>query len=51
MTHVLTALLGEVYAITGLDDLDCNTLWKVCKFVLTAVRRDPDHGVLMVRLL
>ena len=46
MTHVLTALLGEVRAITGFDNLDCNTLYDECQRVLGVVRRETDHDAL-----
>lgn len=45
MTHILTALLGEVRAITGLDDFDCDTLRDERELVLAAVRRSTDHGM------
>lgn len=51
MTHVLTALLGEVHAITGLDDFDCNTLREEREPVLGVVRRETDHDELVVRRL
>ena len=51
MTHILTTLLGEMHAITGRDDLDCNTLRGERKPVLDVVQRETDHDSSVVRRL